>query len=96
MATTLIWDILLILQIELTRSAVGKASSALTNPLILNVHVALALTSVVLYAFMLYTGLKILKTGNQFRPKHRILGYLTYSMRFLTLVTSFWAVIPKE
>lgn len=96
MATALIWDILLILQIELTRSAVGKASEALQNPMILNIHVALALASVLLYGFMLYSGLKMLKNENTIRPRHRTLGYVTYIMRLLTLITSFWAVAPKE
>lgn len=96
MATALIWDILLILQIELTRSAVGKASEALQNPMILNIHVALALASVLLYVFMLYSGLKMLKNENAIRPRHRTLGYVTYIMRLLTLITSFWAVAPKE
>lgn len=96
MSAALIWDILLILQIELTRSAVGKASEALQNPMMLNIHVALALGSVILYGFMLYTGLKMLKNENSVRPRHRILGYVTYLMRLLTLITSFWAVAPKE
>ncbi|MCK6594538.1 MAG: hypothetical protein L6Q33_05000 [Bacteriovoracaceae bacterium] len=96
MGGALIWDILLILQIELTRSAVGKASDALKNPMILNIHVALALASVLLYGFMLYSGLKLLKNENNIRPRHRTLGYITYIVRLLTLITSFWAVAPKE
>ncbi len=96
MTTALIWDILLILQIELTRAAIGKASSALKNPLILNIHVLLALSSVILYGFMIYTGRKILKNEAGFRALHKKLGWTTYVIRFLTLVTSFWAVSEKE
>lgn len=96
MITALIWDILLILQIELTRAAIGKASGALKNPLILNVHVLLALTSVILYGFMVYTGRKVLRNEGGFRDLHKILGWATYVIRFLTLVTSFWAVTEKE
>lgn len=96
MATALIWDVILILQIELTRSAIGKASGALKNPLILNIHVLLALSSVILYAFMIYTGRKILKNEIEYRSLHKLLGWTTYTVRFLTLVTSFWAVNSSE
>ena len=34
MSTAIIWDLLLIAQIELTRSAIAKASKAISNPLI--------------------------------------------------------------
>lgn len=96
MSSALIWDILLILQIEVTRSAIGKASGAMKNPMMLNIHVLLAITSVILYAFMVYTGRKILQNEKSFQSLHRLLGWTTYSVRFLTLVTSYWAVQEKE
>lgn len=96
MSAAIIWDIILILQVELSRSAVLKASKALSNPFILNVHVALAVSSVILYGFMIYTGRKVLNGENQLLKKHRLLGYTTFTMRVLTFVTSFWAVVPKE
>ena len=37
MGFAMIWDILLILQIELSRSAILKASKAITNTMILNI-----------------------------------------------------------
>ncbi len=96
MSTAIIWDIILILQVELSRSAVLKASKALSNPMILNVHVALAVSSVLLYGVMVYTGRKVLNGQNQLLKPHRLLGYTTFTMRVLTFITSFWAVIPKE
>lgn len=96
MSAAMIWDVLLILQIELSRSAIIKASGALSNPKALNIHVGIAVTTVVLYGFMVFTGRKMLNGQTQIRPKHRLLGYTTLFMRVLTFVTSFWAVVPKE
>lgn len=95
MSIAMIWDILLILQVELSRSAILKASHALTNPMILNIHVSIAVSTVILYGFMVYTGRKLLAGQVQIRNKHKILGYSTFLMRVLTFVTSFWAVVPK-
>jgi hypothetical protein len=81
MSVAMVWDIILILQIELSRSAILKASAAMTNTLALNIHVTIAISTVVLYAFMVYTGRKLLAGQNE---------------RILTFVTSFWAVVPKE
>jgi len=90
------WDIFLILQIELSRQAILKASNAVENPMLLNIHVSLAVTTVVLYGFMFATGRKVLSGQNQLIPRHRKLGYTTFVMRVLTLATSFLAVAPKE
>ena len=95
MSLAMIWDVILILQIELSRSAILKASNAMSNALALNVHVSIAVTTVLLYGFMVYTGRAMLNGKNEFRKKHRILGYTTFLMRILTFVTSFWAVAPK-
>lgn len=92
----MIWDVILILQIELSRSAILKASKAVSNPMMLNIHVAIAVSTVVLYGFMVYTGRAMLAGQTHIRPKHRILGYSTFFMRVLTFITSFWAVLPKE
>lgn len=96
MSLAMIWDVILILQIELSRSAILKATKAVSNPMMLNIHVAIAVSTVVLYGFMVYTGRAMLAGQTQIRPKHRILGYSTFFMRVLTFVTSFWAVLPKE
>lgn len=96
MSIAMIWDVLLILQIELSRSAILKASHAISNPLALNVHVSIAVSTVILYGFMVYTGRALLSGRNEVRNKHKLLGYSTLFMRILTFVTSFWAVVPKE
>jgi hypothetical protein len=96
MSIAMIWDVLLILQIELSRSAILKASKAVTNPMILNIHVSIAVSTVILYGFMVHSGRKLLAGDNSIRPRHKKLGYLTLFMRTLTFITSFWAVIPKE
>lgn len=99
MSTAIIWDILLIAQIELSRGAINKAAESMTtNALsqsILNVHVALAISSVVLYVFMIITGRKLLKGSLTIRPKHKFLGWTTFVVRILTFITSFWAVAAK-
>ncbi len=91
-STAIVWDILLILQIELSRGAILKASKAMTNTMILNIHVAIAVTTVLLYFSMIYTGRKVISGERQFRSKHKVLGWTTLAMRVLTFITSFWAV----
>lgn len=95
MSSAMIWDVLLILQIELSRSAILKASKALTNPMALNIHVSIAVATVILYGFMVYTGKNLLNGKNEYRNRHKNLGFLTFSLRILTFITSFWAVTPK-
>jgi len=92
MSVAIIWDLLLIVQIELNRKAIEKAIKVSTNPSILTIHIALALSSVVLYMFMIYTGRRILKGNNSLIKRHRMMGRLTLLMRILTYITSFWVV----
>lgn len=94
MYTTIIWDILLILQIELTRHAINKASKALTNEMILNVHITFAISSVVFYFLLLWSGRKLVARDYSVRNKHKIFGWCAYTLRALTLITSFFAVAP--
>lgn len=96
MSITMIWDIILILQIELSRSAILKASEAIKNTMLLNIHVGIAVTTVILYGFMVFTGRKLLNGDNTIRARHRTLGWTTLVLRILTFITSFWAVAPKE
>lgn len=96
MSAAMIWDVILILQIELSRSAILKASKAVTNPMMLNIHVSIAVSTVLLYLGMVYYGRKLLAGDESVRSKHRLLGYTTFFMRVMTFVTSFWAVVPKE
>ena len=92
MSAVLIWDVLLILQIELTRGAVEKASKALVNPMLLNIHVSFAVASVIFYVLLVYTGRRLLKGEAQMRPRHRLFGWSAFVLRTLTLITSFFAV----
>lgn len=95
MTAVLIWDVILILQIELSRGAVEKASKAIVNPMILNIHVSFALLSVVFYILLVITGRKLLAGDNQIRARHRLFGWSAFALRTLTLITSFFAVAPK-
>lgn len=92
MSTAMIWDIILILQIELSRSAILKASKAMSNPMLLNIHVSIAVTTVIFYIFMVLTGRKVLAGQNHLMKRHRALGYTTTILRALTFATSFLAV----
>lgn len=92
MATVIAWDIILILQIELNRGAVAKASHALTNPMMLNIHVSLATASVIFYGLLIFTGRKLLNNAMKVKALHRNFGWIAFVLRFLTLATSFFAV----
>ncbi|OIQ17130.1 MAG: hypothetical protein BM556_13015 [Bacteriovorax sp. MedPE-SWde] len=91
MGMSILWDILLILQIEVSRSAILKASKVMTNPLMLKIHLFFAISSVILYVMMIVTGRKMLQGNYDVRPTHKKLGWTTLVFRILTLVTSFWA-----
>ena len=93
MSSAIIWDILLILQIELGRGAINKASQAMTNTMMLNIHVSIAVSTVLLYFALIYTGRKFLKGQTSIRPLHRKLGISAVIMRTLTFITSFFAVV---
>lgn len=92
MGSAIAWDILLILQIELTRSAILKASKIMTNPMMLKIHLFFAISSVVLYFIMIHSGRKVLAGDNSMLTRHRLLGWVTFAFRILTFATSFWAV----
>ncbi len=93
MSAGMIWDVILILQIELSRGAIAKASQALVNPILLNVHVTFAVTTVLLYGFMIYSGRQLL-AGKVSKNRHKLLGMTTLTLRTLTFATSFLAVAP--
>lgn len=92
MISAIIWDVLLILQIELSRGAINKASKVAANPTILTVHIALAITTVLFYILMFYTGQKMLKNDMTIRGKHKAFGITTLLLRIATYITSFWTV----
>lgn len=89
MKVAIIWDLLLVLQIELSRGAIAKASKAMTNPWLLNFHVTIAVTTVLLYFVLGITGTQLNKGKNNLRPWHKKLGVLALTLRTLTLITSY-------
>jgi len=92
MSAVIIWDIILILQIELTRGAIAKASKVMVNPMLLTFHVFIAVTTVLLYFALIYTGRKMLTGDYSVRPLHQKLGKSAFSLRMLTYATSFFVV----
>jgi hypothetical protein len=92
MIFSIIWDVLLIFQIEFYRHAINKTLKAFTNPLILNIHILLAISSVIMYGVMIYTGRKLLAGDKLVRIKHKRAGYTTLVLRTLTYITSYFAV----
>ena len=88
MKTAIIWDLLLVAQIELNRSAILKASKVVSNPMILNIHVSLAISTVLLYGVVYYTGTKLNQGHENYRKFHKSVGCLTLTTRILTLITS--------
>lgn len=92
MKAVIIWDILLILQIELTRGAIAKASKAMDNHMMLNIHVSLAISTVLLYVFAAYFGNKVLNGDETYLKKHKLFGRITVILRLLTLITSFFVI----
>lgn len=91
MSAAIIWDLILILQIELTRSAIDKAMKVIENPLALQIHLFFAISTVVLYGIMVFTGRKVYKGDNGLRSLHKKLGITTLVFRVLTFATSFFA-----
>lgn len=89
MKLVIIWDIILILQIELNRGAIAKASKAMENAAILNIHVSLAISTVLLYLVAATIGKKVMAGREELVKKHALLGRITVLFRLLTLVTSF-------
>jgi hypothetical protein len=92
MSSVIIWDIILILQIELNRGAVAKASKVAKNHWLMNLHVAMAVATVLLYFVLIYSGRKLLKGNNEIRSLHQKTGMSAFSLRILTYVTSFFVV----
>lgn len=90
MKTAIIWDLLLVAQIELSRSAISKASKMFANPMILNIHVSLAIGTVLLYFWVFYSGQKLRVGEEAIRKMHKRIGITTLSARIATLVTSYF------
>lgn len=94
MSLVIAWDVLLILQIELNRSAIAKAAEVAKNTSMLNIHVSIAVATVLLYVAMVWSGRKLLKGENHMRFHHKMLGISTLIMRLLTYATSWYVIVP--
>jgi hypothetical protein len=92
MASAITWDILLILQIELSRKAINTAMNAPSNTWFLNFHIAIAVFTVVLYGVLFYTGRQVYKGNNQYRLWHKRAGLTALVCRTSTFITSFFVV----
>lgn len=88
MKAAIIWDLLLVAQIEINRSAIDKASKIVSNPTILNIHVSLAVSTVLLYGFVWYFGQKLHNGEEKVRKWHRLSAGLALTTRLSTLITS--------
>ena len=88
MKLAIFWDLLLVAQIELSRQAIATASKLTQNPTMLIIHISLAVSTVLLYFVMLYTGPKLLKGDETIRKWHKPIGWTTLTVRILTLITS--------
>lgn len=88
MKTAILWDLLLVAQIELSRSAIDKASKVFSNPVLLNIHVTLAISTVLLYGLIFFTGRKLELGDESVRKFHKKVGITTFTIRILTLITS--------
>ncbi|MFG1492040.1 hypothetical protein ACRXCV_11975 [Halobacteriovorax sp. GFR7] len=91
MSGAMIWDIILILQIELSRSAIDKAMEVFQSQTALKIHLFFAVSSVLLYVAMVISGRMVLKGKAGLLKKHRYLGITTLAFRILTFITSFYA-----
>ena len=89
MSSAIVWDLILILQIELNRGAIAKASEMAKNPFILNFHVFIAVSTVVFYFINVFLGRKILNGDNSKRKLHKIFAVVTLVLRTSTLITSY-------
>lgn len=92
MKAAMLWDVILILQIELTRGAIAKASKVMDNSSLLNIHVSLAISTVLLYIFVYMTGQKVASGQKKYFKRHKLLGAITLTTRIATLITSFFII----
>jgi uncharacterized membrane protein YozB (DUF420 family) len=92
MSFAMTWDIILILQIELSRFAIEKAVKVNENSLLLNIHVSLGVSCVVLYGVVMYLGWKTMTKRPELLKTHKKLGKIALLTRLLTYITSFLAL----
>jgi len=90
MVSAIVWDILLVLQIELSRSAIKQTFNPNKNSTLLNIHISIAVTTLFLHFFMLYSGNKLRKGNLKNKSLHVKLGLLDVFLRTLNFATSLF------
>lgn len=91
MTSVIVWDVILILQIELTRSAINKAVDLSSHKTwLMPVHLFFAVGSVVLYGITAYNGRRLLKGNESARKIHGPVGWITVFFRTATMITSYF------
>jgi uncharacterized membrane protein YozB (DUF420 family) len=97
MLSAILWDLFLILQIELTRSAIAKAASALDKPhqTLFYIHLFFAISTVLLYPLAFYSGQKIIKNNSKHTRHHKVIGGVVLLFRISTLFTSYFVVAAR-
>ncbi len=90
MLTAIIWDIILVIEIEVFRSATDKAIKFATNSTLLNVHIIFATLTIILYFVIISTGLLVIYYKISLIKTHRIIGIMAVIMRILVLITSIF------
>ncbi len=85
MLSAFLIDMLMLVGIELNRSAIATART--TDDRLLQVHIAISVLVVLLYVFQLVTGIRMAKGGRRSRI-HGKTGYALLLLRVGNLVTS--------
>ena len=80
MSAAMIWDVILILQIELSRSAINKAVAVGQQHTLLSIHLFFAISTVVLYGVMIYSGRKVLTGEAKVLKLHKRFGITTLTL----------------
>ena len=86
MSTAIAADVLLVAFLVVARSALSKVHSGM--PIQLIIHIFFALSTVILYAFAVYVGLKLKNGQRQYLSKMRLIDKFVTPMRILTWITS--------
>ena len=85
-------DLLLVLQIEVMRGAINTSLKPMQNSWLMNIHIAMAVTCVLLYPFIIYSGRMLYKGKGPFpryKKLHRRTAITALTLRTLVLITSF-------
>lgn len=88
MALAFVVDLGLVLYLELTRSAVARASELASQ--MLSIHVGFAITTLVLNIALIASGVAIAKGKPGLRKWHKRLAALFLFCRISTFLTAFW------